>query len=57
MKWEYKLLRFDADGDSVELDEALNNVGEYEWELAGILHHRSESDSLYTAVFKRPRSM
>ena len=55
MKWEYKLLRFDADGDSVDLDKALNNVGEYDWELAGILHHPGDDESFYTAVFKRPK--
>ncbi|HEY4365273.1 MAG TPA: hypothetical protein VGN17_30205 [Bryobacteraceae bacterium] len=55
MKWEYKLLRFDANGDSVDLDQALNDLGEYEWELGGILHHAGEEESFYTAVFKRPK--
>lgn len=55
MKWEYKLLRLDANGDSAELDEALNNIGAYEWELTGILHHPGADESYYTAVFKRPK--
>jgi len=56
MKWEYKLLRFDANGDSVELDEAMNNVGTYDWELVSILHHPGDDESFYTAVFKRPKA-
>jgi len=54
MKWEYKLLRLDAGRESSELDEAMNEVDEFEWELVGIMHHAGEEkDSYYTAVFKR----
>jgi len=56
VKWEYKLLRLDAASEPVELDEAMNSVGEFAWELAGIMHHAGEEeDSYYTAVFKRPK--
>jgi hypothetical protein len=56
MKWEYKLLRLDAASEPTELDEAMNGVGEFEWELAGVMHHAGDDeDSYYTAVFKRPR--
>jgi hypothetical protein len=56
-KWEYKLLRFNETDDAIEMDEAMNNVGEFEWELVGMMHHpKTEDDpSYYTAVFKRPK--
>jgi len=42
--------------EPVELDEAMNAVGEFAWELADIIHHAGEKeDSYYTAVFKRPK--
>jgi len=46
----------DAASEPVELDEAMNSVGEFAWELAGIMHPAGEEeDSYYTAVFKRPK--
>ena len=54
MKWEYTLLRLDATSEPIQLDQAMNNVGEHGWELVGVTHHAGD-DPYYTAVFKRPK--
>ena len=54
MKWEYVVLRLDAAKEPTDLDQAMNHVGEFGWELVGMIHHAVD-EPFFTAVFKRPK--
>lgn len=52
--WEYRVKVFDTSADPKAIDQALNQLGEQGWELAGVLNidqPRRET----SVVFKRPK--
>jgi Domain of unknown function (DUF4177) len=55
MKWEYTVLKTDADEDCERLTEEMNAFGNDGWELVAVVQPRDENLPHLICTFKRRR--